>query len=348
MYVIKEINNIKELESLRSDWDKAVRQNNNCTIFQDIDFIITWFKYFGEKLQCRILCVYDNSLGEYIGFIPLYININNGLKHVRMIGERHADYSHIILESNLELTHLVSEYLRNKMVWDVIYLNSYCEGSLTDLVINAITSNSFFHQSEKRASFHILKLKNTWEEYYNQLGKKFRQDTERQIKRLNKLGNYSIEEIKSENIINNLDSLFELHKRRWSAKDGKTLFDDKNTRDFFIELAVIFDSCGYLRFSKMVLGTEILAMHFGFTFQNRFYYYIPVINDSYSQYSAGRLLLLELIKNSFDDGLEIFDLMAGDESYKSMFGGESKILLKSYIFPKTIKGKILSIIKKLT
>ena len=91
-----------------------------------------------------------------------------------------------------------------------------------------------------------------------------------------------------------------------------------------------------------MIGDKIGAMHFGYKYRDRFYYFKPTFNMQFKSFSVGRILMLELIKLSYDEGLDIFDFMAGDEKYKYDFSVFEKQLYRTFVFRNDIKGKVLS------
>jgi CelD/BcsL family acetyltransferase involved in cellulose biosynthesis len=50
---------------------------------------------------------------------------------------------------------------------------------------------------------------------------------------------------------------------------------------------------------------------------------------------------MKLLKLCIDESIRNFDLMAGDEKYKSDFANGSKSIERAYIFKKNLKGRIL-------
>jgi CelD/BcsL family acetyltransferase involved in cellulose biosynthesis len=95
---------------------------------------------------------------------------------------------------------------------------------------------------------------------------------------------------------------------------------------------------GWLSLSFVRIGDATVALHFGFSFKGIFYYYLPGYNPDFEKYSIGRVLLLDLLRQSFISALKKFDFMLGEEAYKREWNCEVEPLYFLTITPKGIKG----------
>ena len=68
-----------------------------------------------------------------------------------------------------------------------------------------------------------------------------------------------------------------------------------------------------------------LAMHFGFSYRKKFYYYKPTYNLDFHSFSPGSILLQYLIEYSIESGHKIFDFGSGNEPYKKRFSNKSHL-----------------------
>ena len=89
---------------------------------------------------------------------------------------------------------------------------------------------------------------------------------------------------------------------------GQT-FEITGNKKFYSEIAKRFISNGHLAFHKLMINDKIAAMHFGYKYRGRFYYFKPTFNMDFKRFSVGRILMLELIKLSCEEDIDIFDFM---------------------------------------
>ena len=69
----------------------------------------------------------------------------------------------------------------------------------------------------------------------------------------------------------------------------------------------------------MTLNEKILSTHWGAIYKKRFYYLMPSYAVEWGRYSPGRLLLVNLIEWSIQNGLKVFDFTVGSEDYKKIY-----------------------------
>lgn len=73
---------------------------------------------------------------------------------------------------------------------------------------------------------------------------------------------------------------------------------------------------GLLHLSVIQCGGRTVSWHFGFVHKKRFYWYVPVYDNSFSRLSPGFLHISRLVEECYRLGLTCFDLLRGEERYK--------------------------------
>jgi Acetyltransferase (GNAT) domain len=73
---------------------------------------------------------------------------------------------------------------------------------------------------------------------------------------------------------------------------------------------------GLLLVSTLNAGETLLAVHIGAVAYNRLYWWVPAYNVRVARYSPGRLLLEDLLAESFARNQHRFEFLLGDENYK--------------------------------
>jgi CelD/BcsL family acetyltransferase involved in cellulose biosynthesis len=117
-------------------------------------------------------------------------------------------------------------------------------------------------------------------------------------------------------------------------------FDRPGAREYFKKMTTALLPSGHVHISACFVGDEIIATHWGFVAANRFYWIMPAYEGGvWSKYSAGRLLMEELISWAYGEGLAVFDLGIGDEPYKFKIS-DSVVELFRGVTANTRLGKI--------
>ena len=79
---------------------------------------------------------------------------------------------------------------------------------------------------------------------------------------------------------------------------------------------------------------------YGFSFKGRFYFYQHGYAAGFRPYGIGRALLDLSIRAAIDEGLSEFDLLYGNEAYKSAWTGDTRSLSRIDLFPAHLAGRI--------
>lgn len=346
MFIIEEIDTVNDFDLIRRQWGELLEKVSDHTIFQTYDYVRTWWQIFGKNRELKLLVVKKLENGKVAAIIPFYMRKHYGFKILQLIGDNFADYVHFLsLIDADQLSEALAMYLIDNRDWDCSFLNGVVCGSMTDRVLKILTDKGFVKYQYKLVKAPKLRMSSGWEKFYENLGKKTRKDTEYNLRRLAKIGELSMTSISGNKIKPNLDTFFKMHKKRWQEADSNSIFNNADNRKFFEEIAEKFDKQGRLAFSNLMIDQEVLAMHFGFKYNKQFYYYIPAYNIAYSQFSVGRILTLELIKQCYRENYESFDFMAGDEKYKYRFSNEETELKRVCLINQNVKGYLYGLLK---
>ena len=146
-----------------------------------------------------------------------------------------------------------------------------------------------------------------------------------------------VEEYHDIEVITN--KMIEQKARRYQETGTRNLFEDEIYRNFYLNTAKELVHIGFIHVSGLFLDDTIIAAHWGLIYRDRFYYLMPSFEGgSWAKYSPGRLLQEHLIKWCFDNGIKIFDLTVGDDSYKYNWA-DKEMKLYEYYESAGFKGK---------
>ncbi|EGQ7675716.1 GNAT family N-acetyltransferase [Vibrio parahaemolyticus] len=264
--------------------------------------------------EVKIITVEKNK--SLIAIFPLFVRnerkFNVNVKILSHLSSNLADYSHCLIHkdyNNCDIFKKVCRYIRDNINFDIGDIDNLSSYDIDSRKLKAYLTSDIFNlsSSTSRSLTPKLRLKN-WESTVN---KKIKQDTKRCEKRLKEKG--GVEVVHTNQISN--DELEKLLELKNIAYPGNAFQKAKNV-NFLKRLLRDTNFCKYICFSKLVFDGDIIACHFGFRTEERFYYYMPVFDGAYRSYAVGNQLLLKLIEFSETEGIQDFDFLRGDESYK--------------------------------
>ncbi len=114
---------------------------------------------------------------------------------------------------------------------------------------------------------------------------------------------------------------------RWkSSQYRETGVGDMFAASENVELFRALVRRGVVKVASLSAKGTLLAVHFGSHTDRRFTWWVPAYDPAYSKFSPGRLLLLELLRESQARGDLEFDFLIGDEKYKFMFATHNRVI----------------------
>jgi CelD/BcsL family acetyltransferase involved in cellulose biosynthesis len=112
-------------------------------------------------------------------------------------------------------------------------------------------------------------------------------------------------------------TLAQLHDARWGAEGSGALADRRAA--FHQDFARVALQRGWLRLWMAEIEGTPVAAWYGFRFGGEELYYQSGRDPEWEKDSVGFALLTHTMRSAFDDGLTVYRLLRGGESYKDRF-----------------------------
>lgn len=163
-----------------------------------------------------------------------------------------------------------------------------------------------------------------------QRDKKFFQDTERRLKKLERdrgVLRFAVEAADSQMLDWLIDTKIVQYRRT-----GRTShpFSDAADRTFLRALAAQDDALCKPRLTTLYCDDKPIAAHFGLQCADTLAYWFPVYDTEFHSFSPGRLLMFETLKRADELGIRCVDRGEGDTQAKRDFANEEHTYLRGY------------------
>jgi CelD/BcsL family acetyltransferase involved in cellulose biosynthesis len=181
----------------------------------------------------------------------------------------------------------------------------------------------------------------SWDSYLDSLGPKHRYNFRRRLRRLKAEHEIRFERVASEAERRPaLESLIRLHDERWRRRGGSTAFHRPDLIAFHDEFSAIALDRGWLRLYSLVLDGSPAALLYGFRYGGTFYFYQSAFDARFARESAGLVTMGLAIRAAIEEGATEYDLLHGDEVYKSSWAPDSRPLFRLALYPPTAGGAV--------
>lgn len=324
---IVEVRDDTLFHAMRPEWDGLIGRSETASIFQTWEWTSSYWRHFGNNQQLALLGVYDGQ--RLVGLAPLKIGSVHGLpfRRVRLIGSRASDYLDMIIDTEMReeaLAAIFSWLKRNEHRWDVIDLEKMPENSFVLEHWPRIRRD--FGWSNSLSEYGVcpcLALPASWEEMWAKMSKKQRSTLDykarlmarNHVVRIGLLGESELEE--------GLRCLIRLHTRRW-RKDGLPgNFTSERFQEFASEVTWLLSKRGWLRMYGLRLDGVLQSIQYCMAYGGKGFGYVGGWEPDLARYGLGSVLTAHAIRGAVEEGLREFDLLSGDEAYKSQWAQAS-------------------------
>jgi CelD/BcsL family acetyltransferase involved in cellulose biosynthesis len=307
---------IADLASARPLWtDLAARSGN---IFATWEWAETWWRHFGagRDLELRT-CLRDE---EAFAILPLYRMRLGPLSLLRFVGHGPGDVLGPICapaDEAAAATALITGVREDITGWKVLLAERVPCGSGAEALGGELL------REEQNPSMAISGR--SWDDFVGSASKNMREKirrSTRKVERDHELGFELCE--RADQVEPMMKTLFELHARRWGGDAGR--FGSATVAPFHYDFAATAMERGWLRLWTMRIDGEAAAAWYGFRFGDVEAYYQSGRDPRFDRLSVGFLMLIQTIKAAFDDGMDSYGFLRGDESYKDRFATGDRAL----------------------
>jgi len=334
--------------ALKEEWNRALKKSRSNTFFLTYEWLANWWEFYGFGHKLFIIIIRER--GEIIAAAPFMIKIQKFgplvlYRRLQFIAHDVSDYMDLIITGKeQECFELIFECVKN---------NQNCWNWAEFIYLPATSPFLSYWRNQKDSKFRyfneIIDISvfidlddcKDFDFYLRSLNKRVRNDINRQENNIRKIGELTMHVYtKSADITAVLSSFFELHKKRWADRGMPSQFGDDRLRMRYASLAKLLEKDSLIELDCLCLNSQVIALHYGFSYDNRFYWYTPTFNPDFQKYSPGKLLLARVIKSSLGKGVKVFDLLRGGERYKFFWTDKKIDLYKFVIIKPSYRSKI--------
>jgi len=346
------INNIEDFKDLKAQWEELLSTSSAKSIFLSWEWLYHWWTNFGTGRELYILLVKDSINDVLIGIVPLFkesVRVVGVAKidTLRFLGadEGASDFLDFICQPGYEEKFLwaVHDFLKtHKGEWDLIEFSEVDGDSHAISRLKAAVLSEFWLLETRSQTCPYLKLPQSFGQLGYEVSTKLLKNLRWAEKQLMiKMGAvFSVNDEQS-SIEEKIDTLFKLHKTRFSHKENNvSSFAGDRIKKFHLAVAESFDKAGRLRFYSIKIGNETIACLYAFRYKDRVFYYQTGYNPEFGKYSVGTVVLSFAIKSAIEEGASEFHFLRGEEPYKVRWTKEKKLTKRLCVLKKDIPGSL--------
>jgi CelD/BcsL family acetyltransferase involved in cellulose biosynthesis len=336
----------EQLLAVAAAWDEL----SDSMPFRMWDWQEAWWRHYRTLSDELFIVTVRNDDGDLLGLAPFYLSRSKRRGRVlRLLGSGvvASDYLSILSAPGYEQTvvrtladWLVSEAGHD---WHAIELSGVDRDDLvvTSLLAELEERGNLVRRCEGLSCWPIT-LPATWDDYLMELSKDRRQRTRKLVRQQFDSGRARLCTIDSpEDLWRVYDIFCDLHQRRRTSLGEGGCFSCSRFAGFLQEVTQRFYQLGQLRLLYVELDGRPVATEYGLTQNGQtIYVYQSGLDPSVADERPGWLGTISSIQRALDEGFRTYDLLRGDEAYKSHWRAVARPLLEARVIRGTAAGRL--------
>ena len=340
----------EEFLSFKKEWNCLLSDSSSDTIFLTWEWLDSWWRAYGRGKELHIVVAEKN--GRIVGIAPLYSQqtVQYGLIPCTVLrflgdGSYDSDYLDFIVRRGDEkpvVTSLLEFLVRDGRHWDVMLLREIPETSNVITIMRSFFEGlGWYWEKVEDVPCTFVNLPADWDGYLSMLRPRMRTKIRSVMRRLEKEHEVSFDMCRNiSDLSMRLESLFELHNRRWRSVGKPGVFESSEKTEFYNLMASAFHSRGWLRFYSLSVDGKYAAHQFCFEYGNTMFLLQEGYNPEMADLEVGNVLRGYVFRDCIERRVSVYDFLGGVTRHKLSWGGNVKNSLRFSIGSRSIKNRI--------
>jgi len=237
----------------------------------------------------------------------------------------------------------VLEFLRREVGWQAMML-SYVptESSLFPAIRSLRQEGLILAAQYEKMSSPFLRVEGDFDEYYQSLSKKFRQNNGRALRALGKLGPVEFEELRSgPPLERDLGEALEIEASAWQGNNSTAILQDASESHFYRQVAANAAASNQLRLYFIKCGDKRVAFDCCLLYRGVVSGLKNAYDQDYAKYSPGTLLRIWLLEQLAQENVPFtYDMLGTAAPWKLRWTDQVAQLQELVVFPRTLHGRL--------
>jgi len=348
---IEVINSLEKLDAIKEQWNAVLNDMKGRDIFLTPEWCAAWWKIFGKNKTLNILTISENEL--LVGIVPLYSYKKGLFKYLTFVGlPNHSDRVDFIIREKYaaECIKVFFDFISSENNWDVLILGRVAALANTEATLdNVIKSNNMRFIKRKDAVYPYLNLEkyNDYDDFVEIYFKaKHRGNLKRERSKIDNIlkAEWKISSHIDDQLIHEMIEIDSIRSKR--GKNEQSFLKCIENSKFIKQIGNEMANNEYAKIIYVLINGHIAAYSLIFDYNNKILNYQMAYDETYSKEAVGTHIILQSIKYALNNEKNEYDLLMGDENYKSRWTDGIRQSLCYYVYGNTIFGTIIQYYEK--
>jgi CelD/BcsL family acetyltransferase involved in cellulose biosynthesis len=336
------------LAELRAEWNELLEDSLSDCVFLTWEWLSTWWKHLSRGRRLFVVVVRER--GRAIALAPLVVRppgLFSALPFTTFefmgTGSVGSDRLDVILRRGREAEGaavLAGHLARARRALELGQVRVGASGAA--MLGARLRQEGWGVRAEPTDISRYIDLSGLeWPSYLAGLGAAHRADFRRKLRRAGSDCRLAFRTVATEDRrLQALHRLIALHNARWRERGASNAFHTPHHVRFHEEMTRLASERGWLRIHTLWLDGAPAASLYGFRYGSVFSFYQSGFDPAYASYSAGLVTMGLSIRSAIEEGAREYDLLQGDETYKSRWARVARTLGRIELYPPRLRGRI--------
>lgn len=188
----------------------------------------------------------------------------------------------------------------------------------------------------------FVPIASSWDQYFQSLSSRRRQDYRRARRGLERLGKIEVE-IRSPDAATveaGVAEAMQVEAASWKGREGSAMLTNPRLSGFFLQLAMRLARLGQLRLCFLRLNGAAIAMQIAVVHGGRWWVLKIGYDERHAEHSPGIQLMWDVLREAFDRGLASFEMLGSAEPWLTIWTREERTYRTLAFYPYNGRGMV--------
>ena len=343
---VTEVCTTEGFSALAAEWRTLLAQSEVDCLFLTWEWLYTWWRCLAGSRRLLILVVHRKD--TLVGIAPFAVRAPEPKRLLPFraieflgVGAVGSDYLDLVLKKGEEARScaVIADYMAK---WNLMLdMRRVALGTAhVERLVRELEDRGWSTlRRDDDICLYVPLSGSSWDEYFAGLNRKFRRALRRG--RRDAQSSYTVAYTtvsRQEDRPAALQAFIRLHNKRWDSRAGSQAVPDSSIVQFHEQWSRIALDRGWLRLSILHFDQTPVAGAYRFAYGGKLYFYLSGFDPAYATFGVGNICLEEGLREAFEEGLEEYDFLHGDERYKYHWAHEYRALVRYRLFPPGMRG----------
>ena len=308
------------LHEFAAAWDALGDPNHPGAVFRSYPWIAAWWRHAAPSTRPRLLLAEQGR--EIVGLLPLYETGVPGRRRLRLMADHTVGSDYLGAVARDDLRGAVAAAFADELSrWSGG--ESRLDHLASDDPLVALLAAEF--NTSPRYVCPYVAFFEDFDSYLARRPNGLARQWRRRLRWLEKCGGFGVRVLRHPDDVSiGIETLLDLHRRRWSAEGGSESIVGARVQGFHRDVARTLAERDVARVFLLDVAGAPRAALYGFRHGDRFAYYQSGRLPEWENRSVGTVLLGLVIAHCVSEGVREFDFLHGDEGYKLLWATDAR------------------------